>query len=144
MSEIAIRKATPADLSDVKRIIDKNRRALGFVRSAELMRGIQEGEILVGEYDGETVGVLHFHHRRDGVTTIYHLVVAEEYRGRGFGRALVCALEHECRESGQNAVHLKCPADLDANGFYRHLGFCRMSIEPGKVWQLAVWEKCLE
>jgi len=141
--DAVIRKAQPRDLIQVKAILDSNKQALGFVRRAELEQGILQGEVLVGESRGIVVGALHYHHRLDAITTIYQVVVAKEVRRSGLGRALIEALEEECRQRGQQLLRLKCPIDLPANGFYAHLGFRRRGIENGVRRALAVWEKPL-
>lgn len=139
-----IRKAQPKDIVQVKAILDRNRKALGFVRRAELERGILQGEVLVGESRGVIVGVLHYHHRLDAMTTIYRVVVATEVRRSGLGRTLIEALEKECRRQGQQLIQLKCPVDLPANGFYARIGFQRTRVENGVRRALAVWEKPLD
>lgn len=53
---------------------------------------------------------------------ITHLMVAPGGRGGGAGRALVEATEARARAAGEELV-LVTPPDLEARGFYRHLGW---------------------
>jgi len=41
---------------------------------------------------------------------------------------------------GKAYVLLKCPEDLPANKFYKHLGFREIGIEEGKNRNLIIWE----
>jgi len=142
--EVVIRKAQPRDVIQAKAILDDNRYALGFVRKAELEQGIEKNEVFIAQSREATVGVLHYHHRLDSTTTIRQVVVKEEVRQTGLGRALVQALEEECQLRRQQLLRLKCPIDLPANGFYSQLGFQRVAVESSRQRPLVVWEKPVE
>ena len=141
--EMKVRWAQEKDIEVIKALADANRSALGFVVRASLEEQLHRGEILVAEHQGMLIGFVSFHHRRDGWTTIRELCVAESYRKRGMGRALVKEVEKSACHANQNGIRLKCPLDLPANGFYARLGFTRVAIENGKRRPLAVWEKRL-
>lgn len=116
-----------------------HRRELGFVRKVTLAASICQKEILVAVNDGQVVGFVHYHHRRDKQTTLYNIVVRSQKRQRGIGRRLVNALKEESRSLDKLWVILKCPAELSANKFYRRVGFRRWRKEPGKRRALFVW-----
>jgi predicted GNAT family acetyltransferase len=105
-------------------------------------KAASEGELLICR-NGTTgaMGALHFHHRRDGVTTVHEIVVTPTARGRGIGRMLLDALEAAARERGQKRLRLKCPVDQPANGFYSRVGFCRTGVEASHTRHVAVWER---
>jgi len=126
------------DLPQIKALADAHRRELGFVNRATVAKAITNQEIL---YLPE--GFLHFHHRRDRISTLYHLCVAPAKRGQGIGRQLLESWEKHSRSCGITTLRLKCPLDLEANGFYDAVGFSRKSIERGKQRSLVVWEKKL-
>lgn len=130
--------ALERDLPRIKALADAHRRELGFVNRATLESAINSKEILNLPY-----GFLHFHHRRDQISTLYHLCVSPEHRQQGIGRALISAWEEHSRKCGIKNLRLKCPLNLEANGFYSRLGFSRVDIEPGKHRPLVVWEKKL-
>ena len=141
-----VRLADIEDVAAVKRIVDSNRNAFGFVLKARLEGLARQHELLVKEHDGQIVGFITFHHRRDGWTTIHELCVSEEFQGNGVGRVLVEEVIQQARSAGQKGVRLKCPIDLPSNGFYARLGFNRVSIEDSRDGRraLAVWEKRIE
>lgn len=126
------------DLEWIKAIADDHRRELGFVNRAALAVSIEDQEVLCLPH-----GFLHFHHRRDKISTLYHLCVARDRRQQGVGCQLIQAWEAESRKQGITTLRLKCPIDLEANGFYARVGFRRIEIEPGKRRSLVVWEKRL-
>lgn len=131
------RTAKDSDLIWIKPLLDKHRNELGFITYGALKQAIQMEEIIC--VDG--IGILHFHNRKDCISTLYHLCVLSENRLQGYGRLLIEQWESFARQRGINRLRLKCPIDLRANGFYHHLGFYRAAIEPGKKRALVVWEK---
>lgn len=130
--------AQPEDLFHIKALADAHRQELGFVNRAALAKAIADQEIL---YLPE--GFLHFHHRRDNISTLYHLCVAPTQRRQGIGHQLLSAWSEHSRKCGITTLRLKCPLDLPANGFYSRLGFSRVDIELGKHRRLVVWERKL-
>ncbi|MEY2688709.1 MAG: hypothetical protein RL375_2907 [Pseudomonadota bacterium] len=78
---------------------------------------------LVALHEGQPVGVVNLVENDDDVHVdwtpwLAGLVVAEAWRGRGVGSALVTRLLHEARRLGIERVHL----GTDGPGFYTRLG----------------------
>lgn len=89
---------------------------------------------------GEFYGAMcHWHLRRDGQITIREIVIEQGEQGKGQGRAIVDRLK---QVPGAVCLLAKCPTDLLANEFYKHLGFELESTEttPSKrklnLWRL--------
>ncbi|MGQ9631038.1 MAG: GNAT family N-acetyltransferase [bacterium] len=149
--EITVEHATPSDIQKILPLLRHERGVLPFLPASAIERYINNGEVLVAKDVGATsrspvleiLGLVHYHHRKDSITTLQEIVVAEAYRGQGLGKRLVEALLTECSALRQKAVRLKCPVVLPANGFYNHLGFQRVAVESGKRSPLAIWEKPL-
>lgn len=57
------------------------------------------------------------------VGEITHLMVTSSGQGTGAGRALVAETEARARSAGVEELVLVTPPDLDARGFYNHLGW---------------------
>lgn len=127
------------DLDWIKSLVDKHRKEFTFVNRAILQNGIDNQEI----FCIPNKGFLHFHHRLDGKSTLYHLCVSPEERRKGLGELLVSAWEKDARKNGATILQLKCPENLDANLFYKKLRFIQTNVYPGKRRKLIVLEKNL-
>lgn len=138
-NSVLFHKATLRDLDPIKGIADKHRTELGFVMRPSLEKSIHDHEIVVATSENVVVGFVHYHHRRDLQTTLYHLVVCSEYRFLGIGNNLVTKLTEEARALGKVYVLLKCPVTLASNAFYERIGFKLNGTELGKERELNVW-----
>lgn len=117
-----VRPMVEADLAWMKPMADRHRAELGFLWRPVL----RTGTVVVVE----GFGFVRFYRRRDGWHTVYDLVA--EPRGVGTGRRLLEAVPRPRR--------LRCPEDLEANGFYRHLGGALVGVVTGRRRNLCVWE----
>ena len=85
--------------------------------------------VVVAEVDGRVVGVAHLHasptlERERPAAKIGALVVDEEHRGRGIGRALLAALETEARARRCSLLFLTTAEGReDTHEFYERVGF---------------------
>jgi ribosomal protein S18 acetylase RimI-like enzyme len=136
---IDVRKPIADDLSSIKQLADRYRNEIGFVLRPALVKSIVEQEIFAAFARDNLIGFIHYHHRRDLQTTLYHIAVASEQHLNGIGRKLIDNLYSEAKSRGQSNITLKCPIDLSANKFYERCGFMLTSVEPGKHRQLCVW-----
>ncbi|MGH2561524.1 MAG: GNAT family N-acetyltransferase [Thermomicrobiales bacterium] len=141
---LVMRFAAPDDLPRLKALADPERKSLGFVYRGALARAIAREEVLVAESEGAMTGFCHFYRRRDGVATIYHLVVEPAARRIGIGRQLVEGVASDCGVRGLVGLRLKCPHDLPANSFYARIGFCRIDEEIGRSRNLFLWERSID
>jgi GNAT superfamily N-acetyltransferase len=81
----------------------------------------EEGERVVGLASVQVLSLLHTDATRFMLTA---LVVAEEMRGRGLGRALVEWVESEAKRHGPVRVFLNSGSHRsEAHRFYEHLGY---------------------
>jgi ribosomal protein S18 acetylase RimI-like enzyme len=63
-----------------------------------------------------------------------HIDLLERARDQGLGKVLVERLLGDLRERGIPGVHLDVAADNpNGIGFYRHLGFFEVGVQPGSV-----------
>lgn len=84
--------------------------------------------MFVGEFDDEIVGVIgimHNHNIHDGfVTYIEHVVVDDDYRGRGFGSQLIEFAEHRAQEEGCHLIELDTDLGEErAESLYKKSGY---------------------
>lgn len=143
MTRTRVRPAGERDINSIKALFDRHRIELGFVLRPSLAKAIELGEVLVAIRDRKIVGAVHYHHRREGQTTLYHIAVDSPYRSQRVGRALVTRLRKLCSQRGMMCILLKCPAELPSNIFYERIGFECRDREKGKHRELNVWVKNL-
>jgi ribosomal protein S18 acetylase RimI-like enzyme len=92
--------------------------------------------VVIDDESGDTVGRLWFAERElHGATHLYlfDITVAPAYRGRGWGRALMLALEDEARRLGVGEIRLNVFGGNEvARGLYRSLGYGEAAVEMTK------------
>jgi hypothetical protein len=95
-----------------------------------LMESNRRGELLLVQN-----GMCRFHIRKDGQLTIHEIIVNHERCGTG--RKLLEMLK---LYQGVVCIVAKCPALLDSNGWYKHMGFKPVAQEKTRAgnW-LNVW-----
>lgn len=131
MEKVIILLASSDDLDAVKKIADAHRKELGFVLRPALIDSIDKQELFVAKIDDEVVGFMHWHKRKDGWSTRYHLCVAKQARGQGIGKMLVDEVPKPNRG--------RCPIDNESNKFFKKIGAKFDGTEPGKKRRLNVW-----
>jgi hypothetical protein len=119
-----IRTAKESDYEWIKAMSQRHKAELGYVAYAAIKDSIIKGEMFVAE---DQAGFCRWHKRRDGWHVVYDIV--SELKGAG--RALLLAVPLPRR--------LKAPIDLEANGFYEHLGGRLEGIDQGKKRPLNIW-----
>jgi GNAT superfamily N-acetyltransferase len=134
--DVAIRDARRDDADEIAPLLGE----LGypttpahFARRFERLEREPATWIYVAESDGRLVGlaglrVLTLVERDEPVGRLIALVVAEEVRGMGVGRALVEHVEERARAAGCVQLDLSSSDRReDAHAFYRRLGFADVS-----------------
>ena len=115
--------------------LERSRRAFDELLPEGLATPGHELRSIVTE-DGTSVGVLWFapnDELRGAVAFIYDIEIDEAYRGRGYGRAALEALEPLARSLGFDAIGLHVFGDNDvARGLYRSAGFVETDVTMRK------------
>jgi ribosomal protein S18 acetylase RimI-like enzyme len=124
----------------VKLIADANRESVGFMTKKKFEEIIKQRRGFVALQNDNVVGfVIYRHRKRDLQTTLSEICVHKDYRQQHIGYELMSMLIKDCKQRNREFIQLKCPVDLEANGFYERLGFKLHTIEKGKKRQLKVW-----
>ena len=127
--KLAIRAARAADAAAIAALITE----LGYEVDAADVRSRMKGLSVLVATKGELVGaattsITKVLHRPKPVGRISMLVVTEQQRGGGIGRALVEAAEDRLRKAGCGLVEVTSNVRrLRAHAFYRRLGYERTS-----------------
>jgi ribosomal protein S18 acetylase RimI-like enzyme len=131
-----IRKGTPADATDISRIINQafeveREFREGDRTSPAQVRDLMERDgFLVAEEGGRPIGAVHV--RTRGETGYFGMLAVDESARRGgVGRALVEAAETLCREAGCTIMTLSTGEDrVELIPYYERQGYRVVSIEP--------------
>ncbi|HEY7350856.1 MAG TPA: GNAT family N-acetyltransferase [Ktedonobacterales bacterium] len=98
---------------------------LDQIEQAYLQNG---GEFLVGEYEGKVVAMGALKQTSAERAEIKRMRVAPTYQGRGFGQAMLDALEQKAKELGYTTLHLDTGVKMvAAQRLYRKNGFREIS-----------------
>jgi N-acetylglutamate synthase-like GNAT family acetyltransferase len=96
------------------------------MRDLALRAGLEDGnfgdyDVAYGYYVDETLVGCAALKVKDGLFTVECLAVAEEYRGRGMGRALITVIEAEAaaRGAGQLWALARAPGFFIRNGYHQ-------------------------
>jgi len=94
--------------------------------------------------DGELIfvdgGMLRYHLRNDLQITIREILVLPEYQSNGIGKAMLKMMRDKHKE--HTHVLAKCPIELEANQWYKAVGFTLMGTEKTRngsilnLWRL--------
>ena len=131
----------PAGMADLPFMVDLGRKsfdAIGFIPASRYERVI-EGEglstIHIAEANGDPVGFVYATHNLVG-TKVQQCVVQEDARRLEHARALVSA----ATMPNDTFIAARCAADLEANAFWRALGFaeCGQSVGGSRRGRMVV------
>ena len=89
----------------------------------EIKSSLARGRYLLCELDGRIVGWLRWNLFWDNTPFLNLLYLLEDFRGQGYGRALVEVWEDEMRRAGYDTVLTSTLSDETAQHFYRKLGY---------------------
>lgn len=99
------------------------------------------GSLLEARWEDRFAGVLAMDDgRRWDPGWIAFCYVAEGYRRRGIGRAMIRKAAERYAAMGRQSLRLTVAPGNPALGFYEHLGFCRAGTAPGALEDLYVME----
>ena len=135
-------QVVPAAASDLIFIVGLQKayhRALGFLPRLALAEKIRRRQVLVARVAGRRTGFLHHGSLARPEVRVFQLAVSPDAQGAGVGSALVGALVESARRAGAQGLSLRCLAFLDANRFWRAVGFTLHAVEPGAQGALNVW-----
>lgn len=125
-----IRQATLEDIDRIKELADQHIDDLGFIVRNAFVTGVKKSFLLIEE---ETGAFCNYRERQDGVTVIYEIVVPEEHRRKGIGRAFV--------ERLKLPIMLKCLVGAESNEFYASLGFELYETIKREKRDVNIWRK---
>jgi GNAT superfamily N-acetyltransferase len=123
----------------------KNAESLSFYPTQVFEREKDKGRLFLGLLNGQPCGYIYV--GAQGTTVKCHQVCIQyDARLSKYGAALVSALEEYANNGNATSVSLRCGFDIDANKFWKVLGYQVVSIVDGGVRRMRkinVWRKQL-
>jgi GNAT superfamily N-acetyltransferase len=85
---------------------------------------VDQNELIVGELDGEKVGYVRLEYWYLALPFIGLIVVEEEHRNKGVGKAMLSFLEKHLVESGYESLYSSSDiSEPEPQAWHRHVGF---------------------
>jgi len=141
--DFQIVKVHPHLLSFVDQLQKKNAESLSFYPKQVFERESEKGRIFLGLLNGEPCGYLYV--GAGGADVKCHQVCIEyDARRKLYGASLVVAMEEYAIERGAYTLTLRCGFDLDANVFWKEMGYKCIGVEDGGVRRMRkinIWRK---
>jgi hypothetical protein len=130
LEELSIRPAGTDDLLYVMSLMRANRESVGGLPAPAVLDRLDAGTLTIGELNEEPMGYL-LYDVTDNVLRIPQACIQYDARRRKYGEALVGALL--AAYPNVEEVQLRCAADLEANLFWRDMGFtCTGTSDGGR------------
>lgn len=142
---ILVRQAVPQDIVYVMSLMRENRESVGGLPQPAIMERIERGTLILAEINNDPVGYI-LYDLRGRTIRIPQACIQYDARRRKYGEAIVANLlaQHANRI---NEVNLRCAADLEANVFWRDMGFTCVGTTPGgrrRGRTINIWTMWLE
>ena len=123
----------------------KNAEALAFYPRQVFEREQSKGRLFLGMLNGEPCGYLYVGaHGKD--VKCHQVCIQYDARRRLYGAAIVAVMEQYAVEGKAASITLRCGFDLDANDFWKAMGYACVAHHIGGVRRMRtinVWRKQL-
>lgn len=124
------RYAVPADADFVMALQRANRESVGGLPRPAIEARLGRGTLLLGLLNEDPAGYL-MYDVSDGLLRIPQACIQYDARRRRYGEALVARMLGDNPDVTE--IRLRCAADVDANLFWRDMGFtCVGTVQGGK------------
>jgi hypothetical protein len=129
LTDFAIRRASLLDGDYVMALQRANRESVGGLPRPAIDERLGRGTVVLGILNGDPMGYLMWDYRL-GAVRIPQACIQYDARRRKYGEALVAWLVAAHPQA--NEIRLRCAADLEANVFWRDMGFsCTATTKGG-------------
>jgi GNAT superfamily N-acetyltransferase len=135
MSIIVVRPAVFCDLKYIDSLQRKNAEQLSFYPMTVFEREIQFGRVVLAELNQDPCGYI-YHGAFGHGLKIHQACIQYDLRGQLYGAQLVQHIVKLARASDCRFITLRCGSDIEANGFWRAMGFVCEAVTAGGVRRL--------
>ena len=127
----------------VDQLQKKNAEALSFYPRAVFEREQSAGRLFLALLNGEPCGYIYAGAQSTDVKC-HQVCIQYDARRRHYGAALVQVLEAYANDGRASTVTLRCGFDIDANDFWKSLGYGVVAVHDGgirRMRRINVWQK---
>jgi hypothetical protein len=145
MSDFIVVKDHPQMLIYIDMLQKKNAEALSFYPKQVFEREKENGRLFLGLLNGEPAGYLYVG-ATGGDVKCHQVCIQYDARRKMYGQMLAVCMEQYAKEAYSASITLRCGFDLDANNFWREMGYNVIQILDGGVRRMRkinVWRKYL-
>ena len=146
MIDFIIVKEHPQMLQYIDYLQKKNAEALSFYPKQVFEREQKNGRLFLGLLNNEPAGYLYVG-ASGGDVKCHQVCIQYDARRKLYGAMLVVCMEDYAKESSSNSITLRCGFDLDANLFWREMGYNVINIVDGgirRMRKINIWRKYLK
>lgn len=143
MSDFVVVQEHPSMIAFVDGLQRKNAEALSFYPRQVFEREQEKGRLFLGLLNGEPCGYLYVGAQGRDVKC-HQVCIQYDARRRLYGGAIVAVME--AYAEGATSITLRCGFDLDANDFWKSMGYQCVAHKIGGVRRMRtinVWRKQL-
>jgi len=144
-SDFVVLQTHPSMIDYVDGLQRKNAESLSFYPRQVFEREQEKGRLFLGMLNGEPCGYLYV--GAQGIDVKCHQVCIQyDARRRLYGAAIVAVMEQYASEGRAASITLRCGFDLDANDFWKSVGYSCIAHHLGGVRRMRtinVWRKQL-
>jgi len=143
--DFSVVTAHPSLIDYVDGLQRKNAEALSFYPRTVFEREQAAGRLFLGILNGEPCGYIYAGAQSRDVK-LHQVCIQYDARRRWYGAALVQILEAYANDGRASTVTLRCGFDIDANEFWKALGYGVVAVHNGgirRMRRINVWQKQL-
>jgi len=119
---IEVAPAIASDLTYIDSLQRKNAEQLAFYPKQVFEREVDNHRILLARVNNDPAGYI-YHGSFGETLKIHQACIQYDLRGKLYGAELVRFLIKMASGMASNAISLRCGSDIEANGFWRSMGF---------------------
>ena len=127
---IEVLPAQTKDLKYIDSLQRKNADELSFYPNQVFEREIEHFRILLAKVNNEPAGYI-YHGSFGDTVKIHQACIEYDLRGQLYGAELVKNLVNLAENMHSNAISLRCGSDIEANGFWKAMGFSCERVTQG-------------
>lgn len=145
MHDFVVIQTHPQMIEYIDALQRKNAEALAFYPRQVFEREQAKGRLFLGMLNGEPCGYLYVGAQGQDVKC-HQVCIQYDARRRLYGAAIVAVMEQYATEGNAASITLRCGFDLEANDFWKSLGYVCVAHHLGGVRRMRtinVWRKQL-